>query len=70
MKKRNPTRSKMLEDYREIFSNFEFPSAVLSLVLTVFLACFLPAHVMDSILISEPVRSLDCVVHVPTPVIL
>jgi len=30
----------------------------------------LATHVMDSILISEPVGSLDGIVHVPSPVIL
>mmetsp|Transcript_26177 Transcript_26177/g.71816 ORF Transcript_26177/g.71816 Transcript_26177/m.71816 type:complete len:667 (-) Transcript_26177:261-2261(-) len=30
----------------------------------------LPAHVMDGILVSEPVASLDRVVHVPPPVVL
>jgi len=30
----------------------------------------LATHVVDSILVSEPVRSLDSIVHVPSPVIL
>jgi len=30
----------------------------------------LATHVMDSILITEPVRTLDSIVHVPSPVIL
>jgi hypothetical protein len=30
----------------------------------------LAAHILDGVLISEPIRSLDCVVRVPTPVVL
>ena len=30
----------------------------------------LPAHVVDGILIAEPIRALDGVVHVPSPVVL
>lgn len=33
------------------------------------LGCF-AGHVMDCVLISEPIGSLDCVVHVPLPVVV
>lgn len=30
----------------------------------------LTGHVVDGVLVAEPVRTLDCIVHVPSPVIL
>ena len=29
----------------------------------------LPGHVVDGVLVAQPVRPLDCVVHVPPPVV-
>ena len=29
-----------------------------------------PAHIMDGILISKPIRTLDSIVHMPTPIVL
>src|SRR6516165_2873395 len=29
-----------------------------------------PAHVLDRVLVAEPVRALDRVVHVPAPIVL
>ena len=29
----------------------------------------LTGHVVDGVLVAQPVRSLDCVIHVPAPVV-